>query len=52
MNYIQITENLALIKERDCMVLAVRDQESEDERRIFCKLNYSDIDKLRKELGH
>lgn len=52
MDYIQITENLALIKECDCIVLAMRDRESEDERQIFCKLNHSDIDKLQKELGH
>lgn len=52
MDYIQITEDLALIKERDCIVFTVRDRESEDERQIFCKLNYSDISKLRKELGH
>lgn len=52
MDWIQITENLALIKERDCIVLTMRDRESENERQIFCKLNHSDVDKLRKELGH
>lgn len=52
MDYIQITENLALIEEHDCIVLAVRDRKSNDERRVFCKLGDQDVEKLRKELGH
>jgi hypothetical protein len=51
MEYVQITENLALIKEHDYVVLITRDRESEDERHIFCELNHCDIEKLRKELG-
>lgn len=51
MDYIQISEDLSLIKERDCVVLIVHDRESIDERRIFCELNHCDTEKLRKELG-
>lgn len=51
MDYIQITENLTLIKEHDCIVLAVRDRESNDECRVFCKLGDQDVEKLQKELG-
>lgn len=51
MDYIQISENLALIREWDCVVLVVRDRESVDVRQVFCKLDYGDIEKLQKELG-
>lgn len=51
MDYIQISEDLALIKERDCIILTVRDRESNDERRVFCKLGNQDVEKLRKGLG-
>lgn len=51
MDYIQITKNLALIKEHDRIVLAVRYRESNDERRVFCILSDQDVEKLRKELG-
>ena len=51
MDYIQISKDLALIRECDCIVLAVHDRGSNDERQVFCKLDYGDIEKLRKELG-
>ena len=50
MDYIQITENLILIQESDCIALGVRDRESNDERGAFCKLDDYDINKLREEL--
>lgn len=51
MDYIQISEDLALIREWDYMVLAVCDHGSDDERRVFCKLDGQEVEKLRKELG-
>lgn len=52
MDYIQITENLVLIQESDCIALGVRDRESDNERWAFCKLDSFDINRLRQELGH
>lgn len=51
MDFIQISEDLTLIKDYDCMVLIVHDRESIDERQVFCRLDDQAVEKLRKELG-
>ncbi len=50
MESIRITEDLEIIKASDYAVLAMRDREAKDERRVFCPLDEQQIEKLIKEL--
>lgn len=50
MKYTCITDDLHIIRASDYAVLAIRDREAEDERRVFCPLDEQQIEKLIKEL--